>query len=396
MTVYLIGDRVTTLLDTTKCIAIIGGGVAGVTTAYFLGKNGYKINLYDYNGIAEQCSYANGGQLSVCNAETWNTYSNIIKGIKWLTQPDAPLAFRPDVWSWSKVKWIAGFLGATLTNTYDYNTRKTIEYSLRSRNLMCELIDQIDIKFHQQDCGILHIYKNQKSWDKAKKTLDKFKDSDWGRVEEKSDLTEKYNIVSDNVVGATITKEDGVGDIHEFCLKLHEYMTENFDYQLIKRKVTKEDLVELKKLYNEVVVCAGAYTPEFLPNLNIYPIKGYSITYDLVENAPTVSVLDDDKKIVASTFANNVFRVAGTAELAGWDHKLRQDRINPLVNWVEENTFVNKDSYEKWACLRPMTPNMLPIVDKINGIWVNSGAGHLGWTMGLALAEKLTNKVLGS
>ena len=341
MTVYLIGDRVTTLLDTTKCIAIIGGGVAGVTTAYFLGKNGYKINLYDYNGIAEQCSYANGGQLSVCNAETWNTYSNIIKGIKWLTQPDAPLAFRPDVWSCSKVKWIAGFLGATLTNTYDYNTRKTIEYSLRSRNLMYELIDQIDIKFHQQDCGILHIYKNQKSWDKAKKTLDKFKNSDWGRVEEKSDLTEKYNIVSDNVVGATITKEDGVGDIHAFCLKLHEYMTENFDYQLIKRKVTKEDLVELKKLYNEVVVCAGAYTPEFLPNFNIYPIKGYSITYDLVENAPTVSVLDDDKKIVASTFANNVFRVAGTAELAGWDHKLRQDRINPLVNWVEENTFVN-------------------------------------------------------
>tara|TARA_B100000123_G_C25723080_1_gene425532 strand:+ start:573 stop:1733 length:1161 start_codon:yes stop_codon:yes gene_type:complete len=381
-------------LGSTKCIAIIGGGVAGVTTAYFLGKNGYKINLYDYNGIAEQCSYANGGQLSVCNAETWNTYSNIIKGIKWLTQPDAPLAFRPDVWSWSKVKWIAGFLGATLTNTYDYNTRKTIQYSLRSRNLMYELIEQIDIKFHQQDCGILHIYKNQKSWDKARKTLDKFKNSDWGRVEEKSNLTEKYNIVSDNIIGATITKEDGVGDIHEFCLKLHEYMIKNFDYELIKQKVTKADLIELQKSYDEVIVCAGAYTPQFLPQLNIYPIKGYSITYDLVENAPTVSILDDDKKIVASTFANNVFRVAGTAELAGWDHKLRQDRIKPLVKWVEENTFVNKDSYEKWACLRPMTPNMLPIIDKINGIWVNSGAGHLGWTMGLALAEKITNKVI--
>ncbi len=381
-------------MGSTKCIAIIGGGVAGVTTAYFLGKNGYKINLYDYNGIAEQCSYANGGQLSVCNAETWNTYSNIIKGIKWLTQPDAPLAFRPDVWSWSKVKWIAGFLGATLTNTYDYNTRKTIQYSLRSRNLMYELIEQIDIKFHQQDCGILHIYKNQKSWDKARKTLDKFKNSDWGRVEEKSNLTEKYNIVSDNIIGATITKEDGVGDIHEFCLKLHEYMIKNFDYELIKQKVTKADLIELQKSYDEVIVCAGAYTPQFLPQLNIYPIKGYSITYDLVENAPTVSILDDDKKIVASTFANNVFRVAGTAELAGWDHKLRQDRIKPLVKWVEENTFVNKDSYEKWACLRPMTPNMLPIIDKINGIWVNSGAGHLGWTMGLALAEKITNKVI--
>jgi len=383
-------------LGATKCIAIIGGGVAGVTTAYFLGKIGYKVNLYDHNGIAEQCSYANGGQLSVCNAETWNTYSNILKGIKWLTQPDAPLAFRPDLWSWSKVKWIAGFLGATVTNTYDYNTRKTIEYSLRSRALMYELIDEINIDFHQQDCGILHIYKNQKSWDKARKTLDKFKDTDWGRVEETSDLTEKYNIVSDNVIGATITKQDSVGDIHEFCLKLHQYMTENFEYNLIKQKVQKEDLIELKKSYDEVIVCAGAYTPQFLPQLNIYPIKGYSITYDLVENAPTVSILDDDKKIVASTFANNVFRVAGTAELAGWDHKIRQDRINPLVNWVEENTFVNKDSYEKWACLRPMTPNMLPIVDKIDGIWVNSGAGHLGWTMGLALAEKLTNNVIGN
>ena len=388
------GIESTKLLGSTKCIAIIGGGVAGVTTAYFLGKIGFKVNLYDYNGIAEQCSYANGGQLSVCNAETWNTYSNIIKGIKWLTQPDAPLAFRPDLWSWSKVKWVAGFLGATITNTYDRNTRKTIEYSLRSRELMYELIDEININFHQQDCGILHIYKNQKSWDKARKTLDNFKNSDWGRIEETSDLTEKYNIVSDNVVGATITKEDGVGDIHEFCLQLHEYMTKNFDYELIKQKVIKEDIIELKKSYDEVIVCAGAYTPQFLPKLNIYPIKGYSITYDLVENAPTVSILDDDKKIVASTFTNNVFRVAGTAELAGWDHKLRQDRINPLVKWVEENTFVNKDSYEKWACLRPMTPNMLPIVDKIDGVWVNSGAGHLGWTMGLALAEKLTNKVL--
>tara|TARA_Y100001972_G_scaffold9927_1_gene10847 strand:+ start:845 stop:2029 length:1185 start_codon:yes stop_codon:yes gene_type:complete len=389
-----LGIESTKLLGSTKCIAIIGGGVAGVTTAYFLGKIGYKVNLYDYNGIAEQCSYANGGQLSVCNAETWNTYDNILKGIKWLTQPDAPLAFRPDLWSWSKVKWVAGFLGATITNTYDHNTRKTIEYSLRSRELMYELIDEININFHQQDCGILHIYKNQKSWDKARKTLDKFKNSDWGRIEETSDLTEKYNIVSDDVVGATITKQDGVGDIHEFCLKLHEYMTKNFDYELIKQKVTKTDLIELQKSYDEVIVCAGAYTPQFLPQLNIYPIKGYSITYDLVENAPTVSILDDDKKIVASTFANNVFRVAGTAELAGWDHKLRQDRINPLVKWVEENTFVNKDSYEKWACLRPMTPNMLPIVDKIDGIWVNSGAGHLGWTMCLALAEKLTNKVI--
>ena len=117
--------------------------MAGITTSYFLAKKGHKIRVFDPNGVAHECSYANGGQLSVCNAEVWNTYSNIIKGLKWLNQEDAPLAFRPDVWSWRKIKWIAGFIGATLGNGYLYHTRKTIEYSLRSRRLMKKLMKEV-------------------------------------------------------------------------------------------------------------------------------------------------------------------------------------------------------------------------------------------------------------
>ena len=128
-----------------------------------------------------------------------------------------------------------------------------------------------------------------------------------------------------------------------------------------------------------------------VPSLNIYPIKGYSITYHHETDAPTTSVLDDDAKIVASPFSNNTFRVAGTAELAGWNHEVRKDRIEPLRKWVRNNTFVKDERPEEWACLRPMTPNMLPIITKSKGLWVNSGAGHLGWTMGMALAERLVN-----
>ena len=392
-----------------KSVAIVGAGVAGITTAYFLGKKGYKIRLFDPNGVAEECSYANGGQLSVCNAEVWNSYSNIAKGIKWLTQPDAPLAFRPDVWSWSKIKWVAGFIGATLTNSYDRNTRKTIEYSLRSRRLMKKLMKETGIDFHHNDCGILHIYKNQKSWDKARRTLDRFKDTKWGRVEAKGNLAKKYNIYSKDIVGATFTKGDSVGDIHTFCKELQYYMEKKFDFKVWPNKIVKNKemkflsgkrdhaitLDELKKDYDEVIICAGAYTSFLVPSLNIYPIKGYSITFRGrdAEDAPFTSVLDDDAKIVASPFSNLTFRVAGTAELAEWNQDIRQDRIKPLVDWVRDNTFMDAENYTKWACLRPMTPNMLPIISKVRGMWINSGAGHLGWTMGMALAEKVTNDI---
>tara|TARA_Y100001980_G_C14550072_1_gene332362 strand:- start:1731 stop:2921 length:1191 start_codon:yes stop_codon:yes gene_type:complete len=392
-----------------KSVAIVGGGIAGLTTAYFLAKKDYKITVFDPEGIATQCSYANGGQLSVCNAETWNTYSNLIKGIKWMSRKDAPLAFRNDIWSWDKFKWVVGFVGATITNSYDYNTRKTIEWSLRSRRLYKKLIKELNIDFHQKDCGILHIYKNEKSWYKAQKTLERFKDTGWGRVVKKGNLL-KYKIKTKEIVGATFTKGDSVGDIHTFCKELSNYLYNNYDYRIHVNKIVANKEVkylsgkrdhaktidELKEEFDEVVICAGAYTPFILPHLNIYPIKGYSVTYHDEHDMPTTSILDDDAKIVASPFANNVFRVAGTAELAGWNHDIRMDRIKPLRRWVRKNTFVKDSRPENWACLRPMTPNMMPIVTKTKGVWVNSGAGHLGWTMGMALAEKVTNDIFKS
>ena len=392
-----------------KSVAIVGGGIAGLTTAYFLAKKDYKITVFDPEGIATQCSYANGGQLSVCNAETWNTYSNLIKGIKWMSRNDAPLAFRNDIWSWDKFRWVVGFVGATITNSYDYNTRKTIEWSLRSRRLYKKLIKELNIDFHQKDCGILHIYKNEKSWYKAQKTLERFKDTGWGRVVKKGNLL-KYKIKTKEIVGATFTKGDSVGDIHTFCKELSNYLYNNYDYRIHVNKIVANKEVkylsgkrdhaktidELKEEFDEVVVCAGAYTPFILPHLNIYPIKGYSVTYHEEHDMPTTSILDDDAKIVASPFANNVFRVAGTAELAGWNHDIRMDRIKPLRRWVRKNTFVKDSRPENWACLRPMTPNMMPIVTKTKGVWVNSGAGHLGWTMGMALAEKVTNGIFKS
>ena len=171
-------------------------------------------------------------------------------------------------------------------------------------------------------------------------------------------------------------------------------LKDKYDYSVIELGIGEKDIPNLQQRYDEVVICAGAYTPKLVPSLNIYPIKGYSITFTGrdAEDAPWTSILDDDAKIVASPFSNLTFRVAGTAELAGWNHNIRQDRIKPLVDWVHSNTFIDGENYKRWACLRPMTPDMLPIITKVKGLWINSGAGHLGWTMGMALAEKLVNR----
>ena len=117
-----------------KKIAIVGNGVAGITTAYFLAKNGYEVDIYDKNGSVAHypaCSYHNGGQLSVSNSEVWNTWDNVFRGMRWLFKNDAPLALRPDIISWDKIKWLAGFVGATMTNSFEKNTRKTIQYALK-------------------------------------------------------------------------------------------------------------------------------------------------------------------------------------------------------------------------------------------------------------------------
>ena len=222
-------------------------------------------------------------------------------------------------------------------------------------------------------------------------------------------FSEDVNIYSKDIVGATFTKGDSVGDIHTFCRHLSYYMEDNLDYKVYCNKIVKNKevkylsgkrdhartLQELKEQYDEVIICAGAYTSVLVPSLNIYPIKGYSITFTgaEAEDAPFTSILDDDAKIVASPFNNLTFRVAGTAELADWNHDIREDRIKPLVDWVHDNTFMDAEKYTRWACLRPMTPNMLPIISKVQGMWVNSGAGHLGWTMGMALAEKITKDI---
>jgi D-amino-acid dehydrogenase len=385
-----------------KKIAVVGAGIAGVTAAYFLAKKGHKVVVFERERYAAmKTSYANGGQISVSNSEVWTTWSNVKKGIKWMFLKDAPLLIRPTL-EWRKIKWLAAFLKHTLMMDYGRNTADTIRLGLESRQLLKQISEKEGIEFDQSFCGILHFYKSQQYFNAAAEVQELYQANgcEWDLVTNSDIRNIESTLNLENVIGGAWTASDWTGDIHKFCRQLADVMQEKYNVEFVYDNDIK-DVAELE-YYDNVVVANGVDAYHLAKtvgdNLPIYPVKGYSITIELddesAKHAPNVSLLDDEAKIVTARLGNR-FRVAGTAELCGENWDIRRDRIEPLLNWVHKN-FPNIDTskYTSWACLRPMTPNMLPIIKQSNTnpkVFYHVGHGHLGWTLSAATAKNLSN-----
>ena len=218
--------------------------------------------------------------------------------------------------------------------------------------------------------------------------------------------------LSGQYYGGYFTESDSTGDIHKFtsglaaaCERLGVRCLYGLQVQAVasdgrKASVTvREDGRDVTTAYDGIVICAGtasrALAAQVGDSVNIYPVKGYSITVNLLDAAsqaaaPVVSLLDDETKLVTSRLGADRFRVAGTAEFNGYNKDIRADRIRPLVDWVHQCfPGVNTRSVTPWAGLRPMMPNMLPRVGRGQkaGIFYNTGHGHLGWTLSAVTAD---------
>ena len=407
-----------------KRVAVIGAGIAGTTTAYALLKKGYRVTIIDSRRYpAMATSYANGGQLSASNAETWNTPKNVMNGMKWMFKPDAPLLFNPSP-EIQKYKWMMGFLWATLKGEHKKNTLETIDMAKKAREIYFKIADEEGIEFELLKKGILRFYDSEKEFklDQAKTSWLDQEGMEWDTLttEEVKELEPafKNNANYEKIVGGIYTKSDASGDIHKFCTNLEKVLVEKYSANLqldttveyISRQrdelvltMRKENEV-MNEAFNNVIICAGVGTQGFADRLgdkmNIYPVKGYSVTIDLKDDiskscAPSVSLIDQPVKIVASRLGDR-FRVAGTAELAGINTDIRQNRIRPLLDWVEKYfPNVSTETYTPWAGLRPMTPNMMPITSesKMKGVFYHAGHGHLGWTLSAETANQVVSKL---
>ena len=382
---------------------VIGAGITGITTAYSLAKRGVDVTVIEAQPYAAMMtSYANGGQLSVSNSDVWTTWSNVFKAAKWVLRKDAPLLINPS-FSLSKYRWLYKFLETTATGKAEINTKETIKIGLAAREIYFKIAEEEKIDFDLTKKGILHFYKDEKYFEQAKRSCQLY----WDLGVDRELLTANQvrsiepSLGDSTILGGVYTPGDANGDIHKFCINLSEVLKNKYNVKFIYNfKLSSLDKVSSN---DTIVLCAGVESAKLSRLINdpldIYPVKGYSITIDVgtSDSAPTVSLLDDEAKIVSSRLGNR-FRVAGTAEINGYNYDIRKDRVDPLIYWVKNNfNGISTEHMIPWAGLRPMTPNMLPIVrrSKVPNIWYNTGHGHLGWTLGAATAETIAENILG-
>lgn len=401
-------------------VVVLGAGVVGVTSAWYLARAGHQVTVIERQAEAAlETSFANGGQISVCHAEPWAHPGVLPKVLQWLGREDAPLLWRlrmdPAQWAWGM-----RFLAQCSASRALANIKSLIHLGLYSRNCLQSLRDELGLKYDQLQCGILHFYTDRSEFEHAipqarlmtELGCERKLVSAEGCVAIEPALKASESIL----VGGTYTPADESGDVRQFtqalarqCQGLGVRFQHDTSVTALHREqgaISGVALSDGSALQGDVyVVCLGSYTPLLLSPLGvrlpIYPAKGYSITVPLSDDsvAPTVSLTDDGHKLVYSRLGKRL-RVAGTAEFNGYDTTLNRARIDALLCRTRQlfPSLCPSGPIEEWAGLRPATPGNVPYIGRTRyaNLFVNSGHGTLGWTLACGSGSLLADLVSGA
>ena len=404
-------------------VLVLGAGLLGVTTAYFLRQQGHEVSVVDRQAApAAETSFANGGQISVSHAEPWANPSAPLKVLQWLGQEDAPLLFRirADMRQWL---WGLQFLRECTPARTRHNIGQIVRLGTYSRDTLQQLRRDIGIHYDERTQGILHFYTSQKEFDGAEGPAAQMRALGCDRrvisADEAVRIEPALRHIRPQLAGATYTAEDESGDANRFARELVQRCQADGVQFLMSHTVTalreaggQIDHVEatdsegrFQRLRADAYVLAmGSLSPLYAQplgiSLPIYPAKGYSVTMPVKDAsmAHQVSLTDDEFKLVFSRLGDRL-RIAGTAELNGYDRDLNRVRCEAIVKRAEQLFPGAGDSSQAqyWTGLRPATPSNVPIIgrSKLPNLFLNTGHGTLGWTHACGSGKSIARIISG-
>ncbi len=405
-------------------VAVLGAGVIGVAAAYYLRRAGMDVVVVDRQvEAASETSFANGGQISVCHAEPWANPRAPLKLLQWLLDGDAPLRIRlqADPAQW---RWLLAFLSECRPGRTNVNIRQLVNLGLHSRACLGALRTEAGLQYDQRAQGILHIYTSHSEFEAARAPARLMTALGCERrVLSAADalaIEPALKATQASLVGATYAPDDESGDAHAFTAALARHCSaagvEFALGQAIERltlqngRIAQAELVSREGEHSTLradafVLALGSFSPLLVKPLGIklrlIPAKGYSLTVPVRNpgQAYSVPLIDDERKLVFSRLGDRL-RVAGMAELRGYDQRIDAHRCALLLRRLEQ-LFPGAGDVEQaryWAGLRPSTPSNVPYIGRsaIANLYLNTGHGTLGWThacgSGQALAEIVSGR----
>ncbi len=403
-------------------ILVLGAGVVGTTSAWYLARAGHEVTVVDRQPCAgNETSFANGGQISVSHAEPWANPHVFSHLLRWLGREDAPL-----LWRWradpAQLAWGVRFLLECLPGRTRHNIGAIVSLALYSRQQLQALRRELALDYDHLERGILHLYTDPREFDQAVKASRLMREFGLDRAPVDVDrCLEIEPALADGrrwLVGGDYTPSDESGDARKFTLALAERARQRgveFRYGTTVDRIAPGGARIAGVLVNgpdggelltadAYVVALGSYSPLLLKPLGVrvpvYPAKGYSATLALAEGspAPAVSLTDDSRKLVFSRLGQRL-RVAGTAEFNGYNLNLNPVRCQALIERTQQlfPKLEISGQPEFWCGLRPATPSNVPRIGatRYGNLWLNTGHGTLGWTMSCGSAAALADLIDG-
>ncbi|AZY49756.1 D-amino acid dehydrogenase [Bordetella avium] len=404
-------------------VAVLGSGIIGISSAWWLSQAGHEVVVIDRStGPAQETSLANGSQISVSYAEPWANPQAPLKLLKWMFQDDAPLLFRPQL-DWRQWMWGLAFLRECLPSRLAPNIRAMVRMAEYSRATLRGMRADLGIQYDHLERGILNFYRDPQEFETSQRAAGLMRDFGVERrvvnADEVIAIEPALAPQRANIVGGDYTPEDESGDVHLFTVGLAQHCeAAGVQFRFCTRitrllseggQVQGVEVIGPDGRYDRVnadafVVALGSYSPHLVRPLgvpcNVYPAKGYSATYPILnpEAAPTVSLTDSSHKVVFSRLGNRL-RMAGTAELSGYSRELNTGRCAALTALAREifPDALDFEGVSYWSGLRPSTPSNVPLIGRtrISNLYLNTGHGTLGWTMGVGSGRALADLLSG-